>query len=438
LIGVAVVRTTTREVSTMTDKIGADEIGWFVGIDWASESHQVCLLDVSGQPVGARSVRHGGTGLGELCDWLAAKTAAAPASIGVAIEVPHGPVVEALLERGFQVYAVNPKQPDRFRDRFSVAGAKDDRRDAQVLANALRTDREALRGLSLDDPLVIELREWSRVTEDLQQERNRLTNRLREQLWRYYPQMLALGGDLAAAWMLELWRLAPTPAKAARLRQATVERLLRAHRIRRLEAATVLRILRQKPLAVAPGTVAAATAHIRLAVDRLELVNRQIKVAHRHLETLCDKLAAGEESEPGQATEQRDVTILRSMPGTGRIVIATLLAEAWQPLCRRDYHALRTLAGVAPVTLRSGKRCLVVRRYACNRRLANALYHWARVASQRDAVSRRRYAELRRRGHSHGRALRTIGDRLLAVACTLLQRQTLFDPNYTALPAAAA
>jgi transposase len=415
-----------------------DEIRWFVGIDWASENHQVGLLDASGQCLDERSVPHGGAGLGELCEWLVAKTGTSSESIAVAIEVPHGPVVETLLERGFQVYAVNPKQLDRFRDRFSVAGAKDDRRDAHVLADALRTDRHALRRLSVDDPLVIELREWSRMAEDLQQERNRLTNRIREQLWRYYPQMLELSGELADEWFLELWRQAPTPAKAARLRDSTVDRVLKSHRIRRLDAAAVLQILRQKPLTVARGTVEAATAHIRVVAARLKLVNQQIKVAHRQLERLCDKLAASEESEPGQATEQRDVTILRSMPGIGRIVIATLLAEAWQPVRRRDYHALRTLGGVAPVTLRSGKRCLVVRRYACNRRLANAIYHWARVASQRDAVSRRRYAELRRRGHSHGRALRTVGDRLLAVACTLLQRQTLFDPDYTAVPAAAA
>jgi transposase len=415
-----------------------DEIRWFVGIDWASESHQIYLLDARGQCLGERSVPHGGAGLGELCDWLTTKTGASPAAIAVAIEVPHGPVVEVLLERGFPVYAINPKQLDRFRDRFSVAGAKDDRRDAHVLADALRTDRHALRGLSVDDPLVIELREWSRMTEDLQQERNRLTNRVREQLWRYYPQMLELSNDLADGWFLELWSQAPTPAKAVRLSESTVERVLKSHRIRRLDAAAVLQILRQKPLVVARGTVEAATAHIRVVAARLELVSQQITAAHRQLAKLCDKVAASEASEPGRATEQRDVTILRSMPGIGRIVIATLLAEAWQPVRRRDYHALRTLGGVAPVTLRSGKRCRVVRRYACNRRLANAIYHWARVASQRDAVSQRRYAELRRRGHSHGRALRTLGDRLLAVACTLLQRQTLFDPNYATVPAAAA
>ncbi|MCT7377976.1 IS110 family transposase [Chelativorans sp. EGI FJ00035] len=106
------------------------EVRWFAGIDWATECHQVCLLDASGQPVGERSVSHGGGGLAEACDWLTERTGDEPAAIAVAIEVPHGPVVEALLEREFHVYAVNPKQLDRFRDRFSVAGAKDDRRDA--------------------------------------------------------------------------------------------------------------------------------------------------------------------------------------------------------------------------------------------------------------------------------------------------------------------
>jgi RNA polymerase sigma factor (sigma-70 family) len=163
--------------------------------------------------------------------------------------VPHGPVVETLLERGFSVHAVNPKQLDRFRDRFTVAGAKDDRRDAHVLADALRTDGHCFLRLGLADPLVIELREWSRMADELQQERNRLANRVREQLWRYYPQALQLGEDVAAAWFLELWSLAPTPAKGARLRESSVARLLKTHRIRRLEPGAVLRLLRQMPLA---------------------------------------------------------------------------------------------------------------------------------------------------------------------------------------------
>jgi len=104
--------------------------------------------------------------------------------------MPRGPVVESLMERGFAVHSINPKQLDRFRDRLSPAGAKDDRRDARVLASALRTDPHCLRRLEPTDPAIVELREWSRVDEELTRERVRLANRMRDQLWRYYPQFL--------------------------------------------------------------------------------------------------------------------------------------------------------------------------------------------------------------------------------------------------------
>ena len=415
-----------------------NDVRWFVGIDWATQSHCVCLLDAEGRRVGQREFAHGGAGLAELCDWLLAKTQAASGQIAVAIETPHGPVVEMLLEHGFVVFAINPKQLDRFRDRFTVAGAKDDRRDAHVLADSLRTDRHAFRRLSNDEPVIVQLREWSRMADDLQQERARLASRMREQLWRYYPQMLELADDLAADWFLDLWSHAPTPAKAVRLRETTIERFVKAHRLRRWQAPEVLRILKQKPLSVAPGVVEAASDHIRVLTVRIRLVNQQLKAAHHKLDELCAQLVPSEENEPGQQCEQRDVVILRSMPGLGRTILAVLLAEVWQPLRRRDYHALRSLSGVAPVTRRSGKTCVVVRRYACNKRLANALYHWARLATQHDELSRRRYAALRQRGHSHGRALRTVADRLLSVACTLLEQQTVFDPTYKVHEAADA
>src|SRR2546430_11238915 len=91
------------------------------------------------------------------------------------------------------------------------------------------------------------------MTDDLQQERTRLASRMREQLWRYYPQMLELADDFAADWFLDWWSQAPTPAKAARLRETTIERFVKAHRLRRWQAPEVLRILKQKPLSVAPG-----------------------------------------------------------------------------------------------------------------------------------------------------------------------------------------
>jgi transposase len=420
------------EVESMTD-----EVRWFVGFDWAIEQHRACLLDAEGKFVAERDVRHDGVALQEFCSWLLKTTGAPAQEIAVAIEAPRGPVVEMLLERGFQVFAINPKQLDRFRDRFSMSGAKDDSRDAQVLGDSLRTDRHAFRRLAIDDPLVIELREWSRMYEELKQEQSRLANRVRDQLWRYYPQASELG-EPAANWFLDLWEQVPTPAKAARVSEKTITRILKNHRIRRFDGAEVLRILRQPPLTVAPGTVEAATAHIRAVAARLRLVNQQIKEAERRLDELCAAIEAAAETTPGQICEQRDMAILRSMPGLGRITIATLLAEACEPLQVRDYHVLRVLSGQAPVTRRSGKSCIVLRRYACNRRLQNALYHWARIAIQHDPLSKQRYAELRRRGHGHARALRTIGDRLLYVLCTLLGRQILFDPNHNSPQTAIA
>jgi len=281
----------------------------------------------------------------------------------------------------------------------------------------------------LDDPVVIELREWSRIADELQQERTRLANRLRQQLWRYYPQATELTDDVANDWFLALWQKVPTPDRAAKAAEKTIARILTEHRIRRLDAATVLKTLRKPPLFVAPGTTEAACAHIRNLAARLRLINQQIKQTQQNLDRLCAQLEPQQESPSGQNREQRDVTILRSWPGIGRIVLATLLTEAAAPLRRRDYHALRALAGVAPVTRRSGKQRLVIRRLACNRRLQNAVHHWSRIAIQHDAAARRRYDALRQRGHGHARALRSVGDRLLYALCTTLKRQTPYDPD---------
>jgi transposase len=419
-----------------------EERRWFVGIDWASQEHVVSLCDGQGKKIGQRKFAHGGTGLSDMIAWLLKASGGEPREIHVAIETPHGPIVEALLERDFNVYSINPKQLDRFRDRFTVAGAKDDSLDADVLADSLRTDTRLFRKLSVAEPLVVELREWSRIDAELKVERVRLTNRLRDQLWRYYPQMLELG-DLDKDWMLDLWQAAPTPEKAARVSKTAIERVLKKHRIRRFDATQVLSELRKPALSVAQGTVEAATAHIRVAAERLRLVNRQLTDAELQLDRLCKKLAepvAGDDEEnvSGQRQEHRDVTILDSLPGVGRTVLATMLAEAPDALQRRDYHALRTLCGSAPVTRRSGKSCIVMRRRACNRRLSNAAFNWGRVAVQHDPISKAKYEALRARGHGHPRALRSVVDRLIYVACAMLENGTLFDPSFAEKKNAAA
>lgn len=403
----------------------------WAGVDLSAESHQVAAVDGAGALIGERSFAHSGAGLSDLCAWLTEVGGCEPAEIAVAIEVPHGAVVDTLLERGFEVFSINPKQLDRFRDRFSMSGAKDDRRDARVLADSLRTDPRSYRRLKVDEPTIIELREWSRVGEQLQAQRTRLSNQVRDQLRRYYPQALAVSDDPAADWFLELWQAVPTPQRAARTRRSTVAAILGRNRIRKIDAQAALDILRQQALYVAPGTVEAATAHIGLLAKQLRLLNHQIGECHRRLDALCARLreAPAQSTDGDRRCERRDAEILQSLPGVGRIVRATLLAEASQPLGARDYRALRSLCGTAPVTRQSGKSRSVVMRRGCHRRLRLAVYHWARVAIQHDEKSRLSYASLRSRGHSHPRALRGVADRLLQVACAMLKQQTLYDPD---------
>lgn len=403
---------------------------WFVGVDWGSQTHQVHVADAQGRERGKRGFAHTGEGLAGMAAWILQITGATANAVHVAIEVPHGPVVESLMERGFNVYSINPKQLDRFRDRFSPSGAKDDSRDCLVLCDSLRTDPRSYRALAALDPVLVELREWSRILEELGQDRIRLTNRLWAQLWRYYPQIVTLTDDVAAPWFIALWQLVPTPDKAIRARKSSIAQILKKHRIRRISTDNVLEALRVTAIPMAPGTVDAAVAHIQTLIKRLEPVQQQLKNAEIQIDTLTERFSSAQENPAGQAVEQRDVMILRSLPGVGRIILATLLTEAADALHRRDYHALRCLSGVAPVTKRSGKSHRVVMRRAVHVRLRNSIHQWTKVAVQHDPRSRARYDVLRARGHSYNRALRTVGDRLLGVACAMLESQTCFDPNF--------
>lgn len=402
---------------------------WFVGIDWASEAHEVCVLDREGQVCERRQVAHSATALQGFVDALRDRADGEVHTVAVGIEVPRGALVEWLVERGFDVYAINPKQLDRFRDRFTTAGAKDDRRDALVLAASLRTDPQAFRAVRLDHPLIIQVREWSRIDEDLGTELTRLTNQVRDLVYRSAPGLLTLSPAADDAWLWALLNDAPTPADQRRLSLRRVDRLLRAHRIRRVTAADLHAVLQEPPIYTAPGVTDAVAAHLQLLLPRVELIARQRREAERCLTRLLDALES-ELPGSGDQREHSDVAIVRSMPGIGTRVAARMLAEASQPLVDRAYHVLRATMGVAPVTKQSGRRRTVSMRYACNLRLRNAGYHWARISTQIDASSRAYYATLRARGHTHGRALRSVADRLLRILMTLLSRGQVFDPKH--------
>ena len=322
---------------------------WFVGIDWGSQQHQVCMLDRDRRRVGERVVDHNGASLARLADWLWTVAAGQPQRVAVAIEVPRGAIVEGLLERGFHIFAINPKQLDRFRDRHSAAGAKDDRRDAFVLADALRTEQPSLHRLQLDAPHLLLLRELSRAEEALLEDFRRSANRLRDQLHRFYPQMLELCSAADAPWLWDLIDLAPTPAHAALLSEEHVQRVLKAHRIRRVTAKEVLACLQAPALPVAPGAAEAAQAHCGFLLPCLRVLAEQLQACSQQVSALLHTLA----QEPGEGQSPSDVAMVQSLPGVGRKITAWLFAEAAQPLTERDYQVLRTHGGVAPVTKQS-------------------------------------------------------------------------------------
>ena len=398
---------------------------WFVGIDWGSQPHQVCVLDGDRRRVGERTVDHDGASLARLADWLWTVSAGQPQRVAVAIEVPRGAIVEGLLERGFHVFAINPKQLDRFRDRHSVAGAKDDRRDAFVLADAVRTDQPSFRRLHLDAPQLLRLRELSRAEETLLEDFRRSANRFRDQLHRLYPQMLQLCSAADEPWLWDLIDVAPTPAHVALLREEQVQRVLKAHHIRRVTAQEVLTCLQALALPVAPGAAEAAQAHCQFLLPCLRVLAEHLQACSQQVSALLHTLAEA----PGDGEGPSDVAIVLSLPGVGRKMTAWLFAEAAQPLAERDYQRLRTHSGVAPVTKHSGKRRVVVMRRGCNPRLRHALYHMARVAMQCDAHFNSVYAALRAQGQRHGQALRHIGGRLLRILIAMLRHRTCYDAS---------
>lgn len=221
---------------------------------------------------------------------------------------------------------------------------------------------------------------------------------------------------------------APLPEKAARLRPSTLQRILKKHRIRRVSAQQLAELLAQPALPLAPGASAAIAEQVLLLLPRLRLLRKQHAQLGRNIETLLEQLA-GDES----FKEHRDVQILRSVPGVGRIFTATVLAEAAEPLAQRDYRVFRTVSGVAPVTQQSGKTKLVSIRRACHPRLRHAVYHSAARYAQDDPRGQQHYARLRARGCSHARAVRGVADRFLALIFALLTHNQLYDPSRRAL-----
>ena len=400
---------------------------FFVGIDWSRNFHQVCVIDQQGSIIGEASFEHSGRGLFEMAQWIIEISDSEVCNISVAIEVNHGPVVESLIEQNFCVCSINPKQLDRFRDRFSPSGAKDDRKDALVLASALRTDSHHFHLIEPQGTEVMFIRELNRKRAELVEQRTRLINQFREQIWRYYPQFAGLLDDRVRLWHLELWKLAPCPDSVKGKRTSTVQNLLKRHKVRRIDAEEVLRILRAEKINVSVASRDACVNRLESIVELLELLERQIKETeasiNKEIETLDSKLKTDSEG-------PTDIEILQSVPGVGPVVLATIIGEAWEFLLRRDFEALRCFGGTAPITRQSGRTKQVIRRKAVCRSLCDAFHVLGGTAARRDPVSMAKYKALRAKGHGHFRSARTVCDRILSVVRVLMKKRELFDKEF--------
>jgi len=407
-----------------------DESKYYVGIDWAPESHQVCVLDAAGRKVCERSVKHDAEEVARFLKDLERRADFRADCVHVGIEIPRGALVDAMVEKGFRVYAINPKQLDRLRDRHTVAGAKDDRLDAFVLADSLRNDLHLFRRVSFDHPLAVQIRELARCHDDLRDDLRTATNRLRDLLLRGFPQLLELCRGADEEWVWDLVERYPDPASAARMTPAEASAFLRGHRLRRFSVERFLGCLRRPTFRLIPGAREAIGARLRTLLPQIRVLAEQLDWCEAQMKNLLVELTELPDDEPGHPTLGQDSRILLSMPSLGVLIAVAILGEYCQGIEERNFSGLRACSGVAPITRQSGGRRHVTMRRACNQRLRNALYYWALGAIQKDPLCRRQYQALRAKGHGHARALRSVADSLLRVLAAALRTGTPFDPAH--------
>ncbi|MFE4961247.1 IS110 family transposase [Streptomyces sp. NPDC056653] len=403
----------------------------YCGIDWAECTHDVALVDDSGQLLAKRHITDDAVGYKILLDLLAEYGDTEENPIPVAIETSRGLLVAVLRTGKRQVFAINPMAAARYRDRHSVSRKKSDPGDALVLANILRTDMHAHRPLPSDSDLGRAIAVLARAQQDATWNRQQISNQLRSLLREYYPAAL----NAAATWTnglcrpeaRELLKTAPTPTRAARLTRAQIQAALkRAGRKRGIDAETdrIREVLR------------ADYAHQPPLVE--EALGKQMLALLVQLEAACtaaDDLAkAVEESFP----QHPDAEVILSFPGLGVQLGARVLAEIGDDHNRfADARGLKAYAGSSPITRASGKKSSITRRWVKNDRLNHVGYLWAFSALTASPGARAHYQRRRQAGDWHASAQRNLFNRMLGQLYHCLQTGELFDEQ-TAYPAPIA
>ena len=389
---------------------------YFVGLDWASAAHAVCVLDGAGRLVWQGVIPHTAAGLTDLVRRLA--RLASPAESAIAIERPSGLLVDTLVEAGFRVVPIHPNALKATRPRYAAAPGKSDPGDAYILADVLRTDGHRFRPLQPSSDATRALRAAVRTRDDLVATRIQLANQLRSLLESFWPGAAAVFADIDSPIALAYLDTYPTPESAARLGEQRLGRFLQRHAYcGRRSAAALLARLRAAP----EGRAAALESE-----TKGQLVRSLVAV----LQPLVEQLHELEGLIAAQLAQHPDGALLQSFPRTGTVNAAQLLAELGDDRVRFASAAQLTAeAGVAPVTHSSGKHRGVTCRFACNKRLRQAATTWADNSRHAHSWAAAIYRQARARGCHHPHAVRILAHAWLRVLWRCWQDATPYDPT---------
>jgi len=386
--------------------------GMTCGIDWAPDDHAVAVVDSTGREVHRWVVAHTAAGLAGLLRRLERLGVAE-----VAIERPDGPVVEALLDAGVTVVVISPNQLKNLRGRYGSAGNKDDRFDAFVLADTLRTDRPRLRPLTADSPATVTLRAACRARKDLVGHRVGLANQLRAHLQIVFPGAVGLFAELDSPISLRFLARFGCQDRADWLSPKRLAAWLRSvGYCGRVDPAVLHARLAAAPRG-ATGEAGGAAAHTtRALLTVLTSLVEQIKV-------LSEQIAE-------QLDAHADAHIFTSLPRSGTVRAARLLAEIGD--CRARFptpESLACLAGVAPSTRQSGKTRSVSFRWAADKQLRDAVCDFAGDSRRANPWAAHLYNKAIARGHDHPHAVRVLARAWLYIIWHCWQTNTAYDPG---------
>lgn len=399
-------------------------MGYVAGLDWGGGAHALCVIDIDTGSVADRfEVAHDAAGLKGMRRRLARY--GAPADLPVAIERPSGLVVDTLVAAGHPVVPIHPNVVKASRPRYRAAGGKDDRGDAYLLADLLRTDGHRFRPLSPVSDEIKALRTLVRGRDDLVATRVGLANQLRSLLESFWPGAAAIFADVDSPIALAFLGRYPTPDAAARLGRKRLAAFLAQHGYcGRRSAEDLLVRLRTAPTGLAEAGEAEAKGEIVRALVAVlaPLVGRIFALSARIRHVMA---------------ELPDGAIVMSFPRTGQICAAQILAELGDDRARYlTADQLAAEAGLAPVTHQSGKSRGVTFRWACNRRLRKAITCFADGSRHQSAWAAGIYDRARARGCRHPHAIRILGRAWCRILWRAWTERTPYDPaRHSALQA---